>query len=96
VKFGKHHACNLAWTSGGQQDSLEGQCDDLCRFNFRVDKRGEKRPNLVRCQDPILRPFSFLGQADLLFWHIGGRRPLSGLAFAITTQLIGIVQHGLA
>ena len=40
--------------------------------------------------------FSLLLKAGLLLWHIGGRGPLFGLAFAITTQLIGIVQHGLA
>jgi hypothetical protein len=34
--------------------------------------------------------FSLLEQAGLLLWHIGGRGPLFGLAFAITTQLIGI------
>jgi hypothetical protein len=39
--------------------------------------------------------FRFLSSC-LLLWHIGGRGPLFGLAFAITTQLIGTVQHGLA
>jgi hypothetical protein len=34
--------------------------------------------------------FSLLEQAGLLLWHIGGRGPLFGLAFAITTQLMGL------
>ena|ERR1700719_2544261 len=34
--------------------------------------------------------FSLLEQAGLLLWHIGGRGPLFGLAFAIKTQLMGL------
>jgi hypothetical protein len=33
--------------------------------------------------------FSLLEQAGLLLWHIDGRGPLFGLAFAITTELVG-------
>jgi hypothetical protein len=63
-----------------------------------VDEASGKRRSVVlrRHRHRAHRPFSLLEQADLLIWHIGGRRPLFGLAFAMTTQLIGIVRHGLA
>src|ERR1700681_540555 len=63
--------------------------------NFRIEADGKRTSVILRRHRHRAAPVQFhsLEQADLVHWRIGRTRTAFGRAFAVITELIGIVRQ---